>query len=209
MKLYGNIKLILFDVDGTIFNSDEVYYRLLSKELRNYNIKISPSFYALHGLDDCIHELNLPKTEIDRIKEKINKNYYSGDILKKIKFKKDVKKTIQSLAEKYKLAIASGEKLKQIESYLEVMGIKHLFDYIGHGQMVEGRKNNPDYFKMILNHFNLTEKECIFIGDSLFDAKAVEFGIKTIIVPSTFTKYQVFPKTCIKLNHFKDITREL
>lgn len=209
MQLYENIKLILFDVDGTIFNTDEIYYRLLAKELRHSNIDISPSFYALHGLDDCIYELNLSETEVKRIKEKINAQYYSGEIIKKIKFKRGVEETIKFLADNYKLAIASGEKLQQIEAYLEAKGIRHLFDFIGHGQMVEGRKNNPEYFKIILNHFNLTEKECIFIGDSLFDAKAAEFGIKTIIVPSIFTKHQVFPKTCIELKQLKDITGKI
>jgi HAD superfamily hydrolase (TIGR01549 family) len=203
----SRIKLILWDVDGTIYNSDEIFYRVFCHELNKEGIKIDPLFFAQHGFDECIYHLNLDPEKIQRIKENISHQYQIHKILKKLKFKKNAKKTILSLSKKYKFATASGERKQHIEDYLQATGIRNLFGFIGHGQLVPGRKNNPDYFKTILNHFHLKKDECIFIGDSLFDAKAASFGIKTVIIPTMFSKYQKFPENCLIIKDVGELTK--
>jgi len=199
------LKLILWDVDGTIFNSDEIYFKILKNEIKKKNLNLTPHFYATHGLDDCIFHMGLSTEEIAEIKKNINCEYYSDNILSRLKFKKNAKKTIESLSKKYKLSIASGEKKPQIERYLDFMGINNLFGFIGHGQMVQGRKGNEEYYNLILDHFGFSKEECILIGDSLFDAQALRFGIITVIVPTVFTQHQRFPDECLILKNIGEL----
>ena len=79
-----------------------------------------------------------------RVRDNVLKNYYNDQILKKLRFKKGAYSIIRSLSKQYKLAIGSGEKIKQIERYLKYQNLNRYFQFIGHGGLVFNRKSNPD-----------------------------------------------------------------
>lgn len=195
-----SFKVIIFDVDGTLLNTDELYFQLLKDELDKLNVSFSERQYAIYGLDDSIFHLGLAEKTAQQVRNNVLKNYYSDLILKRLRFKQGAFSIIRSLSKQYKLAIGSGEKIEQIERYLKYQNLNQYFQFVGHGGLVLNRKSNPEYFKHIAKFFKVKPEECLMIGDSVFDAEAVKAGCKVVIIPSKFTKHCVFNEQCIILN---------
>lgn len=204
-----SIKIIIFDVDGTLLNTDELYFKLLKCELRKYKISLTEKQYALHGLDDSVFHLGLDGKTAQMVKDNVSKEYYNDQILKKLKFKKGARSVIRSLSKQYKLAIGSGEKIEQIKKYLKHQNLNQYFQFIGHGGLVLNRKSNPDYFLHIAKLFKAKPEECLMVGDSVYDTGALMAGCKVIIIPSKFTKYCTFDDKCLILNNLKELPQVL
>lgn len=200
-----SFKVIIFDIDGTLLNTDELYFQLLQDELNKLNISFNEKQYAICGLDDSVFHLGLDKKTAQRVRDNVLKNYYNDQILKRLKFKKGAHSIIRSLSKQYKLAIGSGEKIEQIKRYLKYQNLNQYFQFIGHGGLVTNRKSNPDYFRHIAKFFKVKTQECLMVGDSVFDAEATKAGCKVIIIPSKFTKHCTFDKQCSMLNNIKKL----
>ncbi len=209
MQILPMPKLIIFDVDGTIFNTDEIYFRLLKEQLRKYSFDLTEQFYGLNDLEDSVYELGLPKEVSEVIKEEIRAYYYSDEILQELEFKKDVQETLDVLSENFRFAIGSGEREGQIKKYLAHKGITDIFEFVGHGQMAEGRKNNPEYFQIIADNCEVSLADCIMIGDTLHDANAAKLGCRTIIIPSMFTRHITFPSKVELVQTFSELPNYL
>ncbi|MDD4352394.1 MAG: HAD-IA family hydrolase [Candidatus Gracilibacteria bacterium] len=204
-----NIKVIAFDVDGTILNTDEIYFNILKKQLLEEGVCLSKKFYGKYGLDDSLYSLNLDPILTKSVKQKVTHDYYHNDQLANIKLKTGVFETIQTLSRDYQLAIASGEKLGRIKKYLTYFNLEHYIDFIAHGELVEGRKDNPEYFLRIANYYGVTPQECLMIGDSVTDLKATEVGFQTLIIPTEFTQHATWSNDVIFLNSADEIPRYL
>ncbi len=206
MKL---LKVIIFDIDGTLLNTDELYFQLLKRELSKLNISINEQQFALLGLDDSVFHVGLDEKVAQQVRNNVLKKYYHDQIFKKLQFKKGAFGIIRLLSKKYQLAIGSGEKIEQIERYLQYQHLGSYFQFIGHGGLVHTRKSNPEYFRKIARFFKVKPEECLMVGDSKYDIEAVKAGCTVVIIPSKFTKYCTFDNDCIILNDIKELVRFL
>ena len=191
-----NVKVVIFDVDGVLFDTDEVYFRYLKQALGNIGRVIDEEFYALHGYDDCLYELDLSEEQIRDVLLELKERYYSDDILRDIRLKKDVMSVLKHLSCSLRLATGSGEHKVQIERYLRHFGITEYFSFIGHGALVEGRKRNPEYFHAIARHFGVQPDECLHIGDSPYDQHALAAGVNVAIIPTKYSSHIKFDPRC-------------
>jgi pyrophosphatase PpaX len=200
-----SIKIIIFDLDGTLLNTDELYFRLLKRELRKYKISLNEKQYGQCGLDDAVFHVGLDEITANEIRERVHKAYYNDKIMKAVRFKKGAYKIIRELSKYYQLGIGSGEKIEQIERYLNCKNLRKYFKFIGHGGLVPQRKSNPQYFYSIARFFNVKPQECLMVGDSGYDANAAWAGFKVVIIPSKFTRHCVFGKECRILNNLTEL----
>lgn len=202
-------KLIIFDVDGTLLNTDEIYFRLLKEQLKKHSIDLTERFYGLNDLEDSVYELGLSEEVSEAIKEEIRGYYYSDEILQKLEFKKDVQKTLDVLSKDFRFAIGSGEREGQIKKYLAHKGVADIFEFVGHGQIVEGRKSNPEYFQIIADNCGVSLDDCIMVGDTLHDFNATKLGCRTILIPSVYTRHMIFPEEAELIKTFSELPEYL
>jgi phosphoglycolate phosphatase-like HAD superfamily hydrolase len=186
------IQYLLWDIDGTIFNSDELYFAYLKKELAALGFDLTEEYYGQNGLDDSILTFGLTEEQISTIKTSINQEYYSDALLPQLRFKKNFPQILADLKPHFKFAVASGERKEQIEKYLKHFNISNSFDAIGHGALVPRRKSNPAYFDLLCKELGVSKEEVLCIGDSPSDSKIAAFSIPTIIIPSCFTRHASF-----------------
>lgn len=196
-------------MDGTLLNTDELYFELLKRELGKHKIFLTEKQYALYGFDDSVFHFGLDKKTAQMVRDNVSKKYYNDRILKKLKFKKGAHSVIHLLSKRYKLAIGSGEKIEQIKRYLKHKNLNRYFQFIGHGGLVLNRKSNPDYFRHIARFFKVKPRECLMVGDSVYDTDALKAGCKVIIIPSKFTKHCTFDNKCLIRNSLKELSRFL
>jgi len=199
------IKTIIFDVDGVLFNTDEVYFKFLQQALQHIGKEIDEDFYAQQGYDDCIYELGLSQQQIQDVLKELHENYYNDDILQKVHLKQDVRPVLHQLSATLNMATGSGERESQIKRYLQHFDIAKYFSFIGHGSLVEGKKGNPEYFHTIARHFNVQPEECLHIGDNQHDQHGLAAGVHVAIIPTKYSSHIAFDPRCHTLDSIKDI----
>lgn len=189
-------KVIIFDVDGLLFNTDELMFIELQRALAESGVFIDESFFADHDYDDCVYALGLSKEQLDAVLQKIRTRYYSDEILPHVRMRHGVPETLKRLSSSFLLAIGSGEAEVQINRYLRHFSIEDYFSFIGHGKTVPRRKDNPEYFFTIAKHFGVSPEECLHVGDSLYDQQALKAGVPVVIIPTKFSGRMTFDPRC-------------
>lgn len=181
------IKLVIFDLDGTLLYTLEDLRDSLNKSLKHYDLP-TYSLYEVkrmvgNGANKLIERAIKDKTEyFDRVKDFYIKDY-NANCLNKTKPFDGIMRLLRRLKrEGVKIAVMSNkpnpDTVKVINHYFEGM-----FDYIL-GKKEENRiKPYPDGVNEIMNYFNVTTDETIMVGDSEVDiATAKNSNIKSLAV---------------------------
>lgn len=214
------LKAIIFDVDGTLSETEEVHRRAFNtafeeKELQwhwdpqQYKKLLDVSggkerirhFIELHDrqylemddLDGFIRDIHLTKTA------KYTQLVLDGQAVLRPGIRQLISDTASS---GLRLAIATTTSVPNVEALLQAaygsdgMG---LFEVICAGDSVPAKKPAPDIYISALEQLGLKADECIAIEDSrngLLSASAA--GIPTIITPGVYTQDQCFDEAaCI------------
>lgn len=199
-------KLILFDFDGVIVDTEWLHFLAFNKVLNNFGIKITKSEYLNKYLayDDkgCffrvfqeklnkqltnkeIKKLVLEKTKILMSLLKRNFNYYKDAV----EFIKHVRKNFKNI----KLCIVSGALRKEINYVLKKLNIKKVFSVVISAEDVKNGKPSPEPYltakhaaeKKFNNKFK--NDEILVVEDSINGIIAAKnAGFKVIAVAHTY-----------------------
>jgi len=183
------MKLICFDLDNTLIDSEEAH-------IKAYNEALEKNGFKKAKTKDILNMMGMPHLELIKklIKEKNKKilKKVSADhnqaIIKKYhkyaKAKPGTIITLKKLKKKYKIAIVSNTTHKEILSLLKGAKInKNYFNLIIGNDEVKHSKPRPDE---ILEAEKLTHHKAEFmIGDSIYDIIAGKKAkVKTIAIIS-------------------------
>lgn len=166
-------KVIIFDLDGTLIDTDKLIFMSYRYLFRKYGNGYEPSFSEyISFLGPTLME-TFPKyfkEDVDLlIKEyrsygEKNDKYFLSPI-------KGAKEVLENLHQKgYKLAVVSSKIKKAIIKNLSDLNMDMYFDFIIGADEVQG-KYKPDPYGLIiaLNHFNFSKEDAVYIGDSFGD----------------------------------------
>ncbi len=174
------LKVIIFDLDGTLYTSAEVYQKFAQAAYHTYaKLKKSTIEQAKEILEKRREEMKkergyaVPYTlallsfgiPIEEWHKENIKFFNAGDFLMKDEV---LKKILTKLKEKYKLAVFTNNNKIQTERILKALGIEKLFDYIFTYESFELIKPNPEVFKKIIKELKVKPNECMMVGDRYY-----------------------------------------
>jgi HAD superfamily hydrolase (TIGR01509 family) len=168
------IKLVIFDLDGVLYDSKDIHYRALNIALKEIDEKLiiseSAHLKTYDGLPtqkklDILSETkNLDKALHGTIWEK--KQIYTHQLLSEIKPNKSLIKNIKTMSKDIKIACASNSIGETVDTVLKSLGIFQFFDYIYSNESVDNPKPHPEiYWKCILSA-GVLPSETMIIEDS-------------------------------------------
>lgn len=209
------LQAVLFDVDGTLADTEQDGHRLAFnaafKEFNltwDWDIQLYGELLQVTGGKERIHHYlqkyalqECNKTDlhdwIALIHKCKTKHFEKLMAQGKIPLRPGVARLIDELRrEKIRLAIATTTTPQNVTALLQSTLGKNAIDWfevIGAGDIVPQKKPAPDIYHWVLNQLNLEAQQCIAIEDSENGLQsALAAGLSTIITINGYTQNQNF-----------------
>ncbi|HEX8278506.1 MAG TPA: HAD family phosphatase, partial [Segetibacter sp.] len=173
------IKAVIFDVDGTLVDSNDLHVEAWQVAFRRYGKELA--FDDVHrqmgkGGDQFMpvfcspEELNNYGSELEQYRVDLLAN----DYLPRVKPFPKVRDLFQRIKnDGLQIALASSAKEEEVETHKKTLGIKELLETATSADDVEKSKPNPDIFQAALAGLkNIKPEEAVVIGDTPYDVIA-------------------------------------
>lgn len=167
------IKLVIFDVDGTLVDSESVYVKAALKniEVNHYNIPMS-AIMGIIGQNRVAGRKLIESTQDDSFNyDKYIKDFEKirNQILENEPYKlKKGALNILNYCKKHniKTAIATSTARDKQTKVLTELGIIDYFDYMVFGDEIKNSKPDPEIYLKVFEHYNYDKDEMIIYEDS-------------------------------------------
>lgn len=215
-------KLVIFDYDGVIADSEIVFHTIFIEELKKVGVEITSeelsrkfSGNSTTPFDKKIFEycrVTLPESFYSETSKKVFDN------AKKVKLNPNLTELLEKLTSRdIKYCIASGARREWVLKTMKILNIDGYFpnNKVFTSESVEKGKPSPDIFLHVLDRYDLNKDDCLIIEDSLNGLMAgLASGIKTIAYTGGSHITTEYMKDINKLyievvNNLLDVTKHL
>ncbi|WP_342534549.1 HAD family hydrolase [Lysinibacillus sp. FSL K6-0057] len=164
------VKAIIFDVDGTILDTEQAILQSLQRTLREETQKDYP-FEALRfalGIPgkDALQRLNMD--DIEAVHQK-----WSAAVLEfshEVAVFENLEEVIQHLATKpIQMGIVTSKTAQEVVDEFDPFGLSDYFHQIVSASDTEKHKPHPEPLLKCLDALQVAPQEAIYIGDSIYD----------------------------------------
>lgn len=185
-------ELVIFDMDGLMFDTGQMAYRAYLEGAKHFDFTVNQSvYYYLTGRRDPeiregMRELYGKDAPISEWRDKVilNREKILSDE-KRVYKKKGLLELLEFLKKNnYKIALASSTSREKIEYYFEIEDMPDVFDIIVAGDEVHIGKPNPEIFLKACEKANVLPEHALVLEDSVVGIEAALKGnITPFLVP--------------------------
>jgi HAD superfamily hydrolase (TIGR01549 family) len=193
MEFPKDIKAIIFDFDGTLFYMDMDWQRLNDELNEKFGQDTLTNLDLLDQNQRTEALAIITKAELESINTGLPVAYGLT--------------TLQTLADKFKLAIVSRNTVEAIKAGLDKIGYKDAIVIVGK-QDVKKLKPDPESLNTALSKLGIDAKEALYVGDTYHDSNAGHAaGVYTVIVHNPYLTFKPegADKYIDKLNELLDV----
>ncbi|MGM0215112.1 HAD family hydrolase [Enterococcus sp. AZ109] len=198
------IKGVIFDMDGLIFDTEAIYYQAQQKAADNYNIPFDKELYQEYiGIADEEAWVSLHERFAEHGKETVQKFiddswgdahqiFRSGEV----DLKPGALELLQFLDEQgIPKVVASSNVRPVIETLLEHAGIRDKFQAIVSAEDVTLAKPDPEIFNIARELLGTSAEQTLVLEDAQHGVMAaISAGIPVIMVPDMIEPEEVLVK---------------
>jgi phosphoglycolate phosphatase len=194
-----HVDAVLFDLDGTLIDSIESYYRIVEIVLEKMKFPVVSRKTILMAAknDEFNWDMVLPdvpgcsKKETAAKAWKMIEKIYPEQFLKNVEPFPETANVIQQLFNhNIKIGIVTSTHKKNIQDKLEILnqaGISNLIETVVSNGDVERKKPFPDPLILCRDRMGFKSDQCVYVGDMGIDIAAGKAaGMKTIGILTGF-----------------------
>lgn len=205
------VKLIIFDLDGTLIDSSVDITNAINYAIGPYGILPITVQETINLVGEGISRLMekiIEKEEINVDRDLLIKRfleYYSAHLVDKTVLYPGVKKTLQSL-DGYKKAVISNKRESLSVEALEKLGVARYFDLIAGSDTTQERKPSPVPVFYVLSKLGINPEDAVIVGDSNYDIEAGKAaGIKTVAVTYGYRPVDLLKDSDFKIDRMDEL----
>lgn len=180
-----SIKLVIFDLDGTLIDSLRDIASAVNHATRPYGIleKSVPETGELLGTGISILIDRVLADRRDELKDDVMKgfmDYYSKHLIEHTTVYPGVRDVLENLVG-YKRAVVTNKREQFAKTMLNELGIDSYFDSVLGSDSVAEKKPSPVPLLHLIDLYNISASEAVMVGDSEIDiAAGKEAGVTTV-----------------------------
>lgn len=206
-----SIKLILFDLDGTLVDTSKDITTALNYALRQYGIQElsvqETKKMVGEGITRLIEKI-LGDEKIHMRDEIIRRfiEYYSEHLADYSREYPHVRETLEQLGG-YKKAVISNKRESLSVELLEKLDLLKYFNLVAGSDTTSEKKPSPVPIFHIMGKLESKPNESMIVGDSSFDIEAgKKAGIKTVAVTYGYREKHHLQDADYMIDSLKDLT---
>lgn len=196
--MINNLELVIFDMDGLMFDTERYYADAAQKIFDEHNIQVNmQALYDVIGttLPIDLKKLNQSSHSDEEVADLMNKSYVEA--IERLYIQgPPVKKGLYDLLEKLKsinvhMCVATSSSIERTTKYLKKAEVFDYFDFIITGADVEHGKPEPDIFLQACVKASIVPDKALVLEDSNNGGLAAKSaGIRYIIIPDINQPYR-------------------
>lgn len=178
-------KNFLFDIDGTIVDTEKQIINALQKVLKeelNIDKKYEELLFVLGTPgNNSLKELNIPDNIFDDILYKWSNNI--GLAINEMEIFSGIEDIIKDLYNKnLNLGVVTSKNSEELKNEFTPFNLNKYFKTIVTASDTKLHKPNPDPILKAMENLNITKENTIYIGDSIYDmmsakSAGISFGL--------------------------------
>ena len=216
---FENIRLIVFDVDGTLAETDDYYierssvlgHKLLPflsvERLEKFNRPvIMAGETVLHGFYRLLDLVGL-----DKLLSKLHSRFSVKEAYKYREID-GMKETLQKLSAKYMLGIITSGGRRSTEAFIEKFALEELIQFVISSEDCTFIKPHPAPMLKIAETAGVMPENCMLVGDTVFDILcAHRAGAYAVAVKSGFdsVRFLKISRADLILDSVRDLPQHL
>ena len=182
------IKAVIFDLDGTLVDSNELHVESWDRAFRHFGKRFSLDQLRQHigkGSDQYLPEF-LTEEEMKRFGKELDEyrsELFTKEYLPRVKPFPKVRELFERIKHDGKrIALATSSKESESKVYKKLLQIEDLIDAETNADDAEKSKPCPDIFEAALHKLNdPAPNETIVVGDTRYDIEAAKkSGLKQL-----------------------------
>jgi phosphoglycolate phosphatase len=204
------IKLIIFDLDGTLVDTSRDITNALNYAFKPYGLKelsVEDTIKMVgEGITRLIEKLlGDEKIQMRDIAIKRFLDYYSKHLIDYSSIYPHVRETLQKLND-YKKAVISNKREYLSTRLLDKLGLLKYFDLVVGSDTTSERKPSAIPVIYVFTKLGVNPDESIIVGDSNYDIEAgKKAGLKTVAVTYGYRKKQYLMDADYIIDSIKDL----
>ena len=170
------IKAVLFDMDGTLIDTEKYYRICWPKAMAHFGYEMSDEqALSMRSLGQPFAPTHLKEMFADENLDYPAIRAYRKELMELLNFLKE---------KKIRRAVATATDMERTERYLKQIGLYPYFDEIISATMVEHGKPAPDIYTFACAQLGLAPEECLAVEDSPNGVmSACQAGCQVAMVP--------------------------
>lgn len=171
MNTRKSISAVIFDCDGVMFDSRQANINFYNHLLDRFGLppmkEESVSFVHMHTAEASVRQIFRGTPYVEQAQEyRLQMDY--GPFIKDLVMEPGLEELLKALKPRVGLAVATN-RANTIGPVLESFGLEGYFDLVISSLDVKNPKPHPESIFKILEFFQITPREALYVGDSAVD----------------------------------------
>ena len=205
-------KAIIFDMDGTMVDSNPWHKKALEILCKKYGVKFLDEYFNKHIVGRKNVEV-FPKIFKNKNKFEINKLSIEKEAIFRKVYKRDIKEVLgltilinELKAKSVIMAIATTAPYKNVQFFLKSLKLsKKLFKVIVGEEDVKRGKPHPEIFLKVAEKLKVNPGKCLVFEDSKSGIKSAKSAGMKVVAIKTNKMPESIKEADYLVNNFKDI----